>query len=224
MGYNASGTMALTGTQNFLERLKTLLGYDGPALLQRESRIRNLHATNPLYLHFTNSNQYPPGVKQIDSVTVAGNITTSGNAVATITVLSATYATINFAVAVGMSNAQLAQALIAALSADVRLNAAYGGLFDYAINANVVSQARRDPSGGNDGSITIALTNGTSVGLTPATSTNIQLGQSPAAVGASGYKVLVNDPSDVFMLPAGTDLSTLWTFNVGINVNVAIQN
>lgn len=217
--------MALAATQNFLERLRTLLGYDGPAELQVEGRILNLHATNPIYLHFTNSSQYPPGIPQIESVTVAGNITTAGNAVATFTVLSSTFATINFPVTVGMTNAQLAQSLIAAASVNVALNAAYGGLFDFSINGNVVSETRRDPSGGNDGSINIAIADGTCVGMTPvASSTNTQTGQSPAAVGATGYKVLINDPNAEFVLPRGTDLSTLWTFTAGANANVVIIN
>lgn len=227
MGYNATGLIALAASQNFLERLRTQLGYDGPTLLQREGRIVNTHATNPLYLFFTNSSQYPPGVPQVESVTVAGTITVAGNGVATVTGAGITTTAVNFPLTVGMSNAAKARSLIAALSANVYLNAGLnaGGLFDFSINNNVVSMSRRDPSGGNDGTLNLALADGTSTGLTAVvTSTHTTVGQSPAAVSTNGFKLLIAAPTDTYILPKGTDLSTIWTYTAGVNANVAIIN
>lgn len=225
MGLNTSGNISLAGAQNLLERLRTLLGYDGPALLQKEGKFVNMDGAIPMYLFFTNSNKNPPGITQIESVTMAGTITKNDVALATVVAFGMTTQAINFAVTIGMTSAQIAQSLLAALSANVTINNFYGGLFILSINGNVVSMERADPSGGNDGTLNIAITDPNTTGVTAVpTSTNTRTGFSTAGIATSGYKVLIAAPSDTFTLPRGTDLSTTWVYTAGANAQVAIIN
>lgn len=106
------------------------------------------------------------GVRQVERATAAGSITTSGNVTATITGAGITGSPVALSVAVlnGDTPAMWAQKVRLAIAA----NAAISALYDVLPALDATITLVRKLAAANDGTLNIALANGTSVGATTA--------------------------------------------------------
>lgn len=135
---------------------------------------------NALYkVSFYASSTDLTGVKQVETATVAGTVTTAGNATVTVTAAGMTGSPKAYTVAIALADTPAVTAfrIREALAADEVLTA----LFDIGgTGANVV--LTKLVAAANDTTLNIAIANNTSVGLTPAaTSVDTVAGKAPVA-------------------------------------------
>lgn len=115
------------------------------------------------------------GVRQVETATAAGSITTSGNIAVTVTAAGVTGSpiTLNVAALNGDTAAAWAQKVRIAIAANAAISAVYG--VSAALDATI-TLTRINPAA-NDGTLNIGLADGTSVGVTTAaSSTNTTAG------------------------------------------------
>ncbi len=134
--------------------------------------------SNALYkVEFYASSADLTGVKQVETATVAGTVTTAGNATVTVTAAGLTGSPKAYTVAVALGDTPNVTAfrIREALAVDEVLTVLYdvGGTGDKVVLTKVVPAA-------NDATLNIAIANGTSVGLTNAsTSADTVAGKAP---------------------------------------------
>lgn len=140
------------------------------------------------------SDAWSAGTAQVETATAAGTVTASGNASVTVTAAGMTGSpkTINVAVLNGDTAATWAGKVRTALAADTAVDA----LFTVGGTSTAISLTRKASAVGilpaNDGTLNIALANGTSTGITTtATSAN-----TTAGVASAGANVLDGDGKD----------------------------
>lgn len=135
---------------------------------------------NALYkVDFYASSTDLTGVKQVETATVAGTVSTAGNATVTVTAAGMTGSPKAYTVPVALNDTPNITAfrIREALAADEVLTALFdvGGTGPYVVLTKLVPAA-------NDATLNIAIANGTSVGLTAApTSANTVAGKAPVA-------------------------------------------
>lgn len=218
MGFNLTKQLTCNGTNNLLTLLKNA-GYDGPARLGIGGSLVNLDAAVDAYLHFTDSNLYLPGIRQVESLAFAGSITADGNAVLTITAsgLTGSPLAVNVPLTAGMTNRAKAVAAVHALAGSVP----FSEFADPAFNDATLS-ATKKVIAANDATFDIVLTDPNGTGVTPvAHSTNTTAG---SLATTSGVPFGPTSPSTVWNLEKGTDLSTVWIYTASsITVTSEVQ-
>jgi hypothetical protein len=212
MGYHFSKNLTINGTVNLLAQM-VANGYNGPAVILGECNILNISASVLAYLHLTDSNVYPPGTTQVETVVVVGTITTAGNSIWTVIAandpdLVSPGRAINVQLSLGLTAAQIAQAALIVLAADPYVQRFFKPVT--ISGANLVFEAKSPAA--DDATMNIAYADDTSVGLTDdATSTDTRAG---ALATTSGYPLQFGTgaPSASYTLPKGTDLSGVWIY------------
>jgi hypothetical protein len=224
MGLGFTDTLTVDGSSG-LKNLLTLLlakGYQGDARLIFGGELQDLDAATDFYFYSTDDNANPPGVKQVETATVAGTVTGAGNATVILTAagMSGSPITFNVPVTVGMTPAQTAAAINNALSSDVRVTSRFNIVTDPALATIVIT---RKVAAANDGTLNLDIDNGTCTGLTTAhTSANTTAGSLYTTQGEPIGPTL--GASIVRILPKGTDLSTIWLYTASsISVGAVIQ-
>lgn len=217
MPYNFTKPLTVNGMNNLLALLLAA-GYQGPAIVQHDSLLYNTDGSVPAYLYFTDSNIYLPGVRQVETCVVVGNITTAGNSIWTITGagLSGSPVTVNVNLELGWLSSRIAQAALNAINSNV----ACAAFADWSVNgANLI--CTKKVVAANDGTLNIAYADDTSNGLTDDASSNDTT--AGALYTTEGMPILVDAPSNEFIIPKGADLSTTWIYSVSsISVKAVI--
>jgi hypothetical protein len=149
------------------------------------------------------------GVAQVETATIVGTITGSGNATFTITSALVTGSPLAVSVAVLVDDT----ATIVAAKAAVTLNATVAVSTHYTATSNaaaLILTARK--SAANDATLNIAFTNGTCTGLTPnATSTDTTAGVKGDYRGVDYGTTLVDTTNTNIYRNTGSNLVPTWT-------------
>lgn len=149
------------------------------------------------------------GVAQVETATIVGTITGSGNATFTITSALVTGSPLAVSVAVVVDDT----ATIVATKAAVVLNAnaAVSTHFTATSNAaNLILTAKK--AAANDATLNIAFTNGTCTGLTPnATSVDTTAGVKADWRGVDKGQKVVNSSTNDIYINTGTANVPVWT-------------
>lgn len=213
-------TLTVDGSAG-LKNLLTLLlakGFQGDAQLVDGGNLQNLDPAIDMYLYVTSRNDCAPGVKQVETATVVGTITGAGNATVIFTsaAVSGSPITISVPVTVGMTAAQVAEAINMALTSDARIRAKFTVVTDPALTTIIATAI--NPAA-NDGTLNIDIDNGTCTGLTTAhTSANTTAGSLYTTQGEPIGPTA--GASNVYTLPKGSDLSGIWIFTAS-SISVA---
>lgn len=149
------------------------------------------------------------GVAQVETATVAGTVTGSGDATFTITSALVTGSPLAVGVAVLVDDTA---AVVAGKAAVVlNANAAVSAHFTATVNvADLILTAKK--SAANDATLNIAFTNGTCTGLTPnATSANTTAGVKGDYRGAPRGSVVSDTTNSNLYEQQGTTLVPVWT-------------
>jgi hypothetical protein len=219
---NFTNVLSINGMTNLLAAL-TAAGFQGDArLIFNGSFLQDLDAAVDFYFYQTDDSANAPGVKQVETATVAGTVTVAGTATVILTAagMSGSPITFNVPVTVGMTPAQVAAAINNALSSDARVRALFTIVTDPA-KATIVLTAKA--AAANDATLNLDIDNGTCAGLTTAhSSANTTAGSLYTTQGAPVGPTL--GQSTVMQLPQGTDLSGIWIYTAqAVNVEAAIH-
>jgi hypothetical protein len=136
-----------------------------------------------------------PGVLQVNTATVVGTVTATGNISVVVTAAGLTGSPKTYPVSVvdGYTASQVAAAIVATLAADTVLSALYTATNPSGSTTTVVLTAVKDAS--NDSTLNIAISNGTAAGITnEPTSVNTTAGVGNASP-VGNYTVVDNLPN-----------------------------
>lgn len=207
MAYGFSAPITVNGTANLFAELLAA-GFLGDARIGKEGRIYNASAAVIAYLHFSNSNVNPPGVKQIETAVVVGTIITAGNSNWTLTAAGMTGSP--KVIVVNLALGDTPYVIAAKAAAQFTADAETAAFFDIAASDANLILTRKTPAAG-DATMNIAYANGTCAGLTNSlTSSNTRAGSLSTTNGFPIQQASTVVPSGVFVLPQETDLSTIW--------------
>lgn len=179
---------ALTGWDNFIATVIALAATkDSDRTRQRDRHGVNLEHVKRIAIGIS-------GVAQVETATVAGTVTGSGNATVVVTAAGMTGSpkTISVAVLNGDTAAVVAGKIRAALAADTAVTAMF-----QVSGATTAVVLTRTALAANDGTLNISVDNGTCTGLTTAaTSANTTAGAAQGAAAADAVVVAWTNRAD----------------------------
>jgi hypothetical protein len=201
IGTNVSGSLNIGVAQTQLRLDSVNVAHSVRAIIASDDFV-----INSLTGSTSGSTAFVAGAAQVETATVtaAGGITTSGNATVTVTAAGMTGSPKAISVALTTTAHTTATLIATAIAAALNADAAYSAMFTATTSTNTVITTRKPtasftvPGGtlnlyaANDGTLNVALADGTCVGITTAASS----ANTTSGVVSSGVKIYDGDQKD----------------------------